>query len=845
MSTRKMLKMREFMKEDIKHVEVSTGKIWKAFDILRGDLASEEYYLVLFLLVFYKNLLNASEISSKFQLMQIIRLSQFKNPNAEYNSQFIQMCNYFEPFINKLSEKRFKELLSVLSAIDRNELNKNFKSIYDNIFQIISSSHGRFSDEALQPLELTEFIWDLAEPSPNAKIFNPFARLACLGVSMSENQNYYGQEGNLKTWTLGFLRFLAYGKKDFTNFRLENSIQSWPDTSENFDLIISTPPLGMRMGNQLQEIEPDFKTIEHFLVEKSLQSLKPNGKLIALFSQNFLSSGSHNYRLRERLIDEDLIETIISLPGGILPNTNVSPIIVVLSKAKKYANKVQFVDASKYIISKGPREKILSNISLINLIHSNNSDNDVIRIVDNEQIRDNDFNLSVPRYFKKEIDGIKLGELLQIIRGQRINLPETGKLIRIRDLKDDNLDFKLDISTLPTTELTRPDFLVKESCLLLAVRWRNLKPTFFEYNGISIIRNLDILSFKVDESKVDVTYLINELHSKYVQEQLDAYRLGSYAIPYISKDDLMEVVIKLPSLEEQRAKMQGIYELSGKIKSLQEDRNILAQGVTSKLYESVSTIRHSLGKPLLNIGSSLRNIEKALSKFNNDWEYVKLNERYNLTIKDSFNSVYSNLELINSMLRNNESILDVSNYKLSEIDFIAFIKGYINNIKSAESTNVTTKLDINPDIKTQLKNKVLILANTELLEIGLNNIVENAYMHAFTDDSKEYVIEFRVSLYVTSSLKNQFDDSTLGKFDTYLKFDVSNNGKPFPKNYSLEKLIRKNSFAGETGNTGQGGFDLSEIIKYHNNGISTLELITDDFTTEFCTTYSFLIPLNR
>ncbi|NDA64091.1 MAG: hypothetical protein EBX50_19000 [Chitinophagia bacterium] len=271
-----------------------------------------------------------------------------------------------------------------------------------------------------------------------------------------------------------------------------------------------------------------------------------------------------------------------------------------------------------------------------------------------------------------------------------------------------------------------------------------------------------------------------------------------------------------------------------------------------------------MGKPLLNIGSSLRNIEKALSRLYSDWERVKLNERYDLTIKDSFDSVYSNLELIHSMLRNNESVLDVSNYELTEIDLLPFIKGYVNRIKSAERSNVSTKLDIHPDIKIQLKNKVLILANAELLEVGLNAIVENANMHAFTDDSKKYKLEFRVSLYVAPSEKEQSDDS-IGRFDTYIKVEVANNGKPFPKNYSLKKLIRKNSFAGKTGNTGQGGFDLNEIIKYHNNGISTLELITNDFTTitfhhndidtepyitydfttEFATTYSFLIPFNK
>jgi type I restriction enzyme M protein len=470
--------------------------------------------------------------------------------------------------------------------------------------------------------------------------------------------------------------------------------------------------------------------------------------------------------------------------------------------------------------------------------------------LDYNQIREYDYNLNVPRYFQKEIELanneqlVKLKDILEYLRGQRGNLPENGKLVRIRDLREDKVDFRLKVSEIEDIELSRPGIhQINETCLLLAIRWRTLKPTYFVFEGTHIYRSQDILSFKVNESIVDYGYLINELHADYVQQQLESYRMGA-TIPFIRRDDLLEVAIKLPSLQEQKAKVKGIFELSDKIKMLQEERNALAHGVSSKLHESVSTIKHSLGKPLLNIGSSLRNIENALSRLNADWESAKLNERYDLTIKDTFDSIYSNLELIHSMLRNNESVLVVSNYKLTEIDFLAFIKGYVNNIKSAERLNVSTKLDIHPDIKIQLRNKVLIQSNTELLEIGLNAIVENANMHAFTDASKKYKLEFRVSLYVAPSENNQADE-VIGRFDTYIKVEVANNGKPFLKNYSLDKLIRKNSFAGETGNTGQGGFDLNEIIKYHNNGVSTLELVTDDFTTEFITTYSFLIPLNR
>ncbi len=844
------MKIESYIKDPKPFLELKS-KLWKVFDILRSEnITSENYYVVLFLVSLYKDKILTADVvvENKYIKEQIESALQKRESGLEEGYRNIYKS--FAPILNSLSRKGLTSIVKVICDLNHKILSENFSELFDTILYNLAQSQGRYGGEFIQPLEITRFICGLFELPEGAKVFNPFAGLASFGVNLDKGQDYFGQELNQKTWALGALRLMAYERPGSSRYVSDESILNWPDVSEKFDLIVSNPPYGLRLGNQYREIEPGIRTAEQFLVERGLHSLNKEGKLIALLPQGFLFRGMQEQQLRQFLVDEDLLDTIISLPGGLLSNMGIPLIILVINKKKERPGKVRFIKADKFVEVRGPREKFLNDYALNGLIHGHRVDEDALRIIDNAEIKAFDYNLNVPRYFQKEIELanneqlVKLKDILEYVRGQRGNLPDNGKLIRIRDLRDDKVDFRLKVSEIEDVELRRPDIhQINETCLLLAIRWRTLKPTYFVFEGTPIYKSQEILSFKVNESIADYGYVINELHADYVQEQLESYRMGA-TIPFIRRDDLLEVAIKLPSLHEQKAKVKGIFELSDKIKMLQEERNALAHGVSSKLYESVSTIKHSLGKPLLNIGSSLRNIENALSKLNADWERAKLNERYDLTIKDTFDSIYSNLELIHSMLRNNESVLDVSNYELTEIDFLVFIKGYVNSIKSAERLNVSTKLDIHPDIKIQLKNKVLIQANAELLEIGLNAIVENANMHAFTDDSKKYKLEFRVSLYVAPSEKKQADE-VIGRFDTYIKVEVANNGKPFPKNYSLEKLIRKNSFAGETGNTGQGGFDLNEIIKYHNNGLSTLELVTDDFTTEFTTTYSFLIPFNR
>jgi type I restriction enzyme M protein len=640
--------IKEINKEDIMPFQSLQSQIGIIFDGFRNDkISSDDYHVLLFLLSAYKDNLFSIELVNDNSHTKERLIEQLRNSNNDLKSQGYKIFQIFEPTIQRLSENAIKQFFTFFGYLNKQVLIDNFSEIFDGLLYRILKSQGRYGAEFVQPVELTRFIFGLADLNKSTKLFNPFAGLASFGVYLDKGQEYSGQEQNQKTWALGALRLMAYGRPVSLNYVCDDSILNWPAPNEKFDLIISNPPMGMRIGNQFGVIGSNYRTVEHFLIEKGIHSLTQDGKLIALLPQGFLFRGMQDERLRKQLIEEDLIDTIISLPGGLLSNTGMSLIILLLNKNKKLPGKVKFVDAKSFVIVKGSREKILNDISLISTVKSNNEYEDVVKIVSNEQILENNYNLSVPRYFKRQIEGVKLCDILEIVRGQRDNFPKTGKLIRIRDLKDDKIDCQLDFSSLEESVLSRPDIqLIAESCLLIAMRWRSLKPTLFEFKGNTIFKSQDILSFKINESIVDKAYLINELHSDYVQEQLESFRLGNSIIPFLRRHDLMEVVIKLPSLKEQRAKMQGIYELSDKIKMLNAERNALTHGVGVKLYESVSTIKHSLGKPLLNIGSSLRNIGNALSRFSSDWELIKLNERYDLTIKDSFDSIFNNLSAI-------------------------------------------------------------------------------------------------------------------------------------------------------------------------------------------------------
>lgn len=814
--------MKEFKIEEIMPLEAVKSKIWMMFDILRSEnISSDDYHVVLFLLSAYKdNLVTIDIVNDNHHLKERLN-ERLRNSNYEYYEQYAPIIQSFEPSIQRLSENGIRHLFSVLVEINKQVLTENFPDVFDSVLYRISQSQGRYAGEFIQPVELTRFMCGLADLKKDAKVFNPFAGLASFGVYLDQGQDYFGQELNQKTWALGALRLMAYEWPGSSKYVCDDSILHWPYESEKFDLILSSPPFGMRLGHHYRDIEPSIRTIEQFLIEKGVQSLKQSGKLIALLPQGFLFRGMQEQRLREHLVEEDLIDTIISLPGGLLLNTGIPLIILVLDRNKKLPGRVKFVDAKNFVIAKGPREKVLNDYSLNNFIHSDKEEENVVKIVYNEQIRDNDYNLSVARYFQKQIEGVKLGDILELVRGQRGNLPETGKLIRIRDLKDDKVDFTLDVSSVEETELRRPDtHLVSEPCLLLTMRWRTLKPTLFEFKGEPIYRSQDILSFKVNEAIADKAYLINELHADYVQEQLESYRLGASVMPFIRRDDLMEVVIKLPSIEEQRAKVQGIYELSDKIKSLQEERNALAHGKTLKQFSEFASLKHTLGRPRQNILDWSDNLLDFLTKKKEGFEALNntFSEFYDIDIISALKEIKRDVNFITDVLEKGENGLVLSEYEKQVIP-LSDINSIINEL-SNNGLNFKIK-------KLLLKGEKLkergIYANKTLFKTLLDNILTNANKYAFDKKAtgNEVVIEL-----------TEVDDS--------LSMEIRNNGKPFPKNFDREKFITKYSTADSINGSGLGGYDIHRIASNFNNPDWILSLYEDPF---FLVKFKFQFPI--
>ncbi|WP_274475394.1 N-6 DNA methylase [Mangrovimonas aestuarii] len=796
-----------------------TEQVWKCTDVLHKTRLRDRVDILLFLITALRDNWDISWT----ELRYVDKIDSYSNNIQSQNLNELdrRIFDIYSPLFTKLPSYVIVDLSLCITNIDTHALRTHFAEVFENILQRVIEIKGKSSGESVLPKEVTRLIIDLAQLDSNASVYNPFAGLASFGVNLNEGQTYFGQEINSIVWAIGQLRLKAHNREHSSEYVIGDSIEYWYDF-QKYDLIVSAPPLKLPIPKEFHSnlTGDSYGDVESFLIDKGIHSIKADGQFIGVFSLSFLFGGGRQKRLRHNLIENCLIDTIINLPAGLLSNTAIPLCIVVFKVTSRRPGYIKLVDGSTFFRKEGSRKKVLNEKELKDLINTD-VENEFLRYVSDEEIYANDLDLSVGRYFLKSIDGFKLHAFSRIIKGEKAPLSTRMKQVQIRDLKKDVFDCVLNTYELESSLVSRNSFrIISESCLLLATKWNTLKPTYFEYSGEPIVVSSAIVALKLDEDEVDPIFLINEFSADYVEDQLNKYRVGSVQ-PMLRNNDLIKIVIKLPSIQEQRAKVKGILELSEKFKILQEERNRLAHGEQVSSFDEFASLKHSLGTPRQNILSNAKSLIRFFE--NNDssaFSEVKdlYNERYNTNLIDDLVQIKNDVNHISTILEKGENGLVMSDYELSAIS-IKDLNQLLNKLKKVRE-NYTFHYE--RALAEEMKNKA-IRANLTLFQILLDNILSNANKYAFREKSglNLLVVELKVT-------------------EEVMQLEIRNNGLPFPNNFNRDKFISKFSTSNEDNGSGLGGYDINRIAKYFNN--PDWELILDE-NSVFPVIFRFNFPV--
>ena len=727
----------------------------------------------------------------RIRILELINTFEEKNP--EYIGTLSTMgVESLDPFP--------KDLIAFVQTLNIREVRGTaLANAYDFFLENMAISKGKNGKQFIQPRELSQLMIALANVQPFAKIYNPFAGVASIGALLPRNVSYFGQERDLETCSLGRLRLLLHGKGKQFDLKCEDSIESWNSKINKYDLIIANPPLNVRSTSIIKKGNYLY---ESFLLKNTIPSITSKGKLIMISSTSFLmSKRKEDQNLREELIQNNFLETIINFPSGIFSTTTIPINLLIFNKDRSDNNVVTFIDAVKYVeqVSRAVKKiKIEELVAFIQQIESGKLGvkGEYFAQVSNTSITRHNYNLNVGRYLLPEVEGIALAELLTNIP-LKSSKEVYGRYVSIKNLTDDFLKGKTFFENiLPDTfKTTNTVYELNQDALLISRLGEKLRVAYFEYQGESIFvsRNF-ILAFSIEKQKVDEEYLMHELLRDYALFQLKQYASSIRGTINVTFSSLKDVKIKLPSLEEQRAKILGIKEVSDKIAVLQKEKNALAHGLAVREFDEFASLKHTLATPRVRISSYMRRLIRNVEN-NPSNAFLQLNQEIKETLGEEliqiFKSIRKDAKFIGELLEKGETGLNLKEYELSNRPISDIIKHIKESKNRYNFELVVTSFD------SKEAQNIFISANLTLLETLLQNIFTNAEKYAFDSDNKNKIVEVKLNILVDSIL-----------------LTIKNNGKPFPKNYGKEQFIEKYSTADDKNGSGIGGYDINRIVEY-------------------------------
>lgn len=243
-----------------------------------------------------------------------------------------------------------------------------------------------------------------------------------------------------------FLHDVGYDKFDIACEDTLVSPQHWDD--EPFEVIVSNPPYSIKWvgddnpilindpryspaGVLAPKSKADFAFIMH-----SLSWLATNGTASIVCFPGILYRAGAEQKIRKYLIDNNFVDCIIQLPDNLFFGTGIATCIMVLKKSKK-DNSILFIDATKECIKVTNNNKLTDkNIdNIVNIFDKRENLDHVAKLVSNQEIAENDYNLSVSAYVEKEdtsekIDITELNrEIDEIVIKEQILREEINKII--------------------------------------------------------------------------------------------------------------------------------------------------------------------------------------------------------------------------------------------------------------------------------------------------------------------------------------------------------------------------------------------------------------------------------
>lgn len=370
-------------------------------------------------------------------------LSNFDaNIEPTYKKLFENIFKTLQSGLSKLGEtstKQTKSIKALLKLIKRIPMDGKqdydvLGFIYEYLISMFAANAGKKAGEFYTPHEvsvlMSEIVANHLKDREHIKIYDPTSGsgslLINIGASMAqyiEGENkidYYAQELKENTYNLTRMNLVMRGINPANiNVRNGDTLEDdWPffETDENkdetyslvkVDAVVSNPPYSQKWDPKNKEFDPRFKEFgvapkakaDYAFLLHELYHLEDDGIMTIVLPHGVLFRGGEEEKIRETLIERNHIEAIIGLPANIFFGTSIPTIIMVLKRTRTDAD-VLIIDASKKYEKVGKNNKLRARDirEIVDTLKARKDVEKFSRLVSKDEIRENEYNLNIPRY---------------------------------------------------------------------------------------------------------------------------------------------------------------------------------------------------------------------------------------------------------------------------------------------------------------------------------------------------------------------------------------------------------------------------------------------------------------
>src|SRR5574343_95890 len=305
--------------------------------------------------------------------------------------------------------------------------------IYEYLIGMFAANAGKKAGEFYTPHEVSVLMSEIIAHHLRAKkenqIYDPTSGsgslLINIGSSVAKhiddenNIKYYAQELKENTYNLTRMNLVMRGllPNNIVTRNGDTLEDDWPYFDENdplhtynplyVDAVVSNPPYSQKWDPAHKEADPRYSRFgfaskskaDYAFLLHDLFHIKPDGIMAIVLPHGVLFRGGEESVIREKLIEANHIDTIIGLPPAIFFGTGI-PTIVMILKQKRVNTDVLIIDASKGFVKEGKNNKLrASDIKRItDTVRDRKTLLKFSKMVTREEIRENEYNLNIPRY---------------------------------------------------------------------------------------------------------------------------------------------------------------------------------------------------------------------------------------------------------------------------------------------------------------------------------------------------------------------------------------------------------------------------------------------------------------